>query len=81
MLAATVGLTFSLQARFSSNMFLDLTARAVLAVLALVALAHPDRGIAALACLPVAGLAGYWVLRRRGVEMAGDVATARDSGA
>ena len=74
-LAATVGLTFSVQARFSANVPLDLTVRAVLAGFSMVALAHPDPRIAALACIPVAGFAGYWLLRRRGVETAG--ATAR----
>ena len=41
-LAATVGLTFSVQARFSANVLLDVAARVVLAGFAVVALAHPD---------------------------------------
>ena len=65
-LAATVGLTFSVQAKFASSLPLDLAARAVLAVFALVALAHPDPWIATAACIPVALFAGYWFLRRRG---------------
>ena len=65
-LAATVGLTFSLQARFSSNLLLDVAARVVLAGFALIALAHPDPLLAAAACIPVALFAGYWFLRRRG---------------
>ncbi len=69
-LAAAAGLTFSLQARFSPNPLIDLVARAVLAAFALVVLAHPDHRIAALACIPVAAFAGYWLLRRRGVESA-----------
>ena len=64
-LAAAVGLTFSVQARFSSNLFLDIAARAVLAGFALIALAHPDQLLAAAACIPVALFAGYWFLRRR----------------
>ena len=67
-LAAAVGLTFSLQARFASNLLLDVAARVVLVGFALVALAHPDRWIAAAACIPVALFAGYWFLRRRGEE-------------
>ena len=67
-LAATVGLTFSVQAKFSSSLPLDLAARVVLAAFALVALAHPDQWIAAAACIPVALFAGYWFLRRRGEE-------------
>ena len=70
-LAATVGLTFSVQARFSANVLLDVAARVVLAGFAVVALAHPDPWIAAAACVPVALFAGYWLRRRRGVEGAG----------
>ena len=66
-LAAAVGMTFSLQARFASHPVTDAAARAILAVFALVALAHPDRWIAAAACIPVALFAGYWFLRRQGV--------------
>ena len=65
-LAATVGLTFSVQARFASNLAWDVAARVVLAGFALIALAHPDPWIAAAACIPVALFAGYWLLRRRG---------------
>ena len=64
-LAAAVGLTFSLQARFSSNLLVDVAARVVLAGFALVALAHPDPWIAVAACIPVAGFAAYWLLHRR----------------
>ena len=65
-LAAAVGLTFCVQARFSSNLLLDVAARVVLAGFALIALAHPDQLLAAAACIPVALFAGYWFLRRRG---------------
>ena len=75
-LAATIGLTFSLQARFSSNVIVDLAARVLLAVFALLALAHPDRWIATLACIPVAGFAGYWVLRRRATGATNDSSVA-----
>ena len=34
--------------------------------LLLIALAHPDPWVAAAACIPVAGFAGYWLLRWRG---------------
>ena len=64
-LAATVGLTFSVQARFASSLVVDVAARVVLAGFALVALAHPDPWIAAAACLPVTLFAAYWLLRRR----------------
>ena len=65
-LAATVGLTFCVQARFASSLVLDVAARVVLAGFALVALAHPDPWVAAAACIPVALFAAYWFLRRRG---------------
>ena len=65
-LAATVGLTFSVQARFASNLAVDVAARVVLAGFALIALAHPDPWVAAAACIPVVGFAGYWLLRCRG---------------
>ena len=64
-LAATVGVTFSLQARFSSNLLIDVAARVVLAGFAMIALAHPDPWIAAAACIPVAGFAWYWFLSQR----------------
>ncbi|MDD9983261.1 MAG: TRAP transporter fused permease subunit, partial [Gammaproteobacteria bacterium] len=67
-LAATVGLTFSVQARFASSLVVDLAARVVLAGFALIALAHPDPWIAAAACIPVGLFAGYWLLRRRGAS-------------
>ena len=64
-LAATVGMTFSLQARFAANLIADAAARVVLAAFSVVALAHPDPWIAALACIPVAAFAAYWLVRRR----------------
>ena len=64
-LAATVGVTFSLQARFSSNLLIDVAARVVLAGFAMIALAHPDPWIAAAACIPVAGFAWHWFLSQR----------------
>ena len=62
---ATIGITFSLQARFSDRRGIDVLLRLVLAAVALVVLFHPDRQLAWLACLPVAAFVGYWWLRRR----------------
>jgi TRAP-type uncharacterized transport system fused permease subunit len=62
---ATIGITFSLQARFSDRRSLDLPMRLGLAACALVVLLHPNEQIAALACLPVGLMIGYWLLRRR----------------
>ena len=67
-LAAAVGLTFSLQAGFASNRVLDLLARVGLAGFSLAALAHPDPWIAATACIPVALFVVYSLLRRRMAE-------------
>ncbi len=64
-LAAAVGLTFSLQARFASNPFLDIMARVGLAGFVLIALVHPNRWVAAAACVPVALFVGYSLLRSR----------------
>jgi TRAP transporter 4TM/12TM fusion protein len=67
---ATIGITFSLQARYAERAALDLAIRLALAAFALVVLLHPSERVAALACLPVGLLIGYWLLRRR---PAGDV--------
>ena len=62
---ATIGITFSIQARFSDRREVDVPLRLVLAAVALVVLLHPDRQLAWLACIPVALFVGYWILRRR----------------
>ena len=72
---ATIGITFSLQARFSDRRAIDVLLRLVLAAGALVVLLHPDRQLAWLACLPVAGFVGYWILRRRNAPVATEAAT------
>jgi TRAP transporter 4TM/12TM fusion protein len=64
-LTATIGITFSLQARFVDHRTNDALLRIVLAAFALVVLLHPDRRVALLACVPVALFVGYWVMRRR----------------
>ena len=67
-LFATAGITFSLQARFSERLALDLALRGVLGAVALVVLFHPNLTLAALACIPVALFAAYWVVRQRKVR-------------
>jgi TRAP transporter 4TM/12TM fusion protein len=64
-LVATIGITFSLQARFADRPAIDVAVRLALAALALVVLLHPSEQVAALTCVPVALIIGYWVLRRR----------------
>jgi len=64
-LVATVGVTFSIQARFTDRQALDVIARIFLATFALIVLLHPDRQVAIAACIPVGLYVAYWILRRR----------------
>jgi len=68
-LTATIGITFSIQARFSDRRVIDVPLRLALAAAALVVLLHPDRQVAVLACVPVGLFVGYWVLRRRNLPV------------
>jgi TRAP transporter 4TM/12TM fusion protein len=69
-LTATIGITFSLQARFVDQRAVDALLRIVIAAFALVVLLHPDRTLAIAACVPVWLLVGYWIARRRNVALA-----------
>jgi TRAP transporter 4TM/12TM fusion protein len=69
-LVATIGITFSLQARFADGVASDISIRLVLAALALLVLLCPDDRIAIAACLPVLLLIGYWLLKRRDISYA-----------
>jgi len=75
-LTATIGIAFSIQARFSEARALDLGLRLGLAAIALVVLFHPSELIAALAGIPVLVMIAYWILqqRRRGVLAAASTA-------
>jgi TRAP transporter 4TM/12TM fusion protein len=64
-LMSTVGITFSLQARFSARWEIDVLARAILAALSLTVLFYPSLQVAGLVCIPVALFAAYWVVRHR----------------
>jgi TRAP transporter 4TM/12TM fusion protein len=64
-LAATIGITFSLQARFADRTVIDLLVRLILAAFSLLCLLHPSEQTAGLACLPIGLIIGYWLLRRR----------------
>jgi len=64
---ATIGTSFSLQARFSDHRVIDLMLRVVLAALVLVVIFHPDQRVAALTCIPVGLFVAYWMVRRRNV--------------
>jgi hypothetical protein len=69
-MTATIGVIFSIQARFSDLRALDWLLRIVLAAIALVVLMHPDRQIATMSCVLVGLFVGYWILRRRNVPLA-----------
>ena len=65
---ATIGISFSIQARFSDARPVDVAIRVVFAAFALVALFVPDYSIASAACVPVLVAIGYWVVYRRKLE-------------
>jgi hypothetical protein len=67
-LISTLGITFSVQARYSERAAVDPPIRLVLGAFALVALLHPDEKVAGLACVPVLLAIGYWLLWRRSAE-------------
>ncbi len=64
-LVATIGITFSVQARFAARAAIDRPVRLLLGAFSLLVLLHPSEQVAALACLPVGLIIGYWLLRRR----------------
>ncbi len=69
LMAATIGISFSIQAQFAVRRAIDVTLRLVLAVLALVVIFHPDQQVAALTCIPIGLFVGYWVLWCRNAPM------------
>jgi ABC-type iron transport system FetAB permease component len=76
-LVATIGITFSLQARFADRLAIDRGVRLLLAAFALLALLHPNEKVAALAGVPVGLIVAYWLLRRRPLaDLEGDAPAA-----
>jgi len=65
LMAATVGISFSLQARFTDRRAVDVPLRIVLGAIALVVVFHPDQQVATFACIPIGLFVAYWLLRRR----------------
>jgi len=65
---ATIGISFSIQARYSETKTVDYAFRAAIAAAALVALFVPNYTIASAACVPVLVIIGYWLTYRRKVE-------------
>jgi TRAP transporter 4TM/12TM fusion protein len=68
-LVPTIGITFSMQASYSDRAGIDRPVRLVLAACAMFALLYPNEMVAALACLPVVAMIGYWVVRRRVMKL------------
>ena len=65
---ATIGISFTIQARYSETKTVDYAFRAVIGVSALIALFVPDYTIASIACVPVLVIIGYWLTYRRKPE-------------
>ena len=64
-LTATIGMTFSLQARYADSVPGDISTRVLLAGLSLLVLLCPDSRIATVTCVSVLLLIGYWLVTRR----------------
>jgi TRAP-type uncharacterized transport system fused permease subunit len=62
---ATIGITFSLQARFADTRTTDVAIRVVLAAFALIVLFDRTNSVAILACVPIVLAIGYWLVWRR----------------
>jgi TRAP transporter 4TM/12TM fusion protein len=64
-LVATLGITFSLQARFADSATIDLPVRLALAAMGLVVLLYPNEQVAMAVAVPVLLMMAYWLVRRR----------------
>ena len=73
-LVATIGITFSLQAKFSDSAPADRGIRLVLAAFALLVLLSPNERIGTAACIPVLLAIGYWLVWRRPAASLGEEA-------
>jgi TRAP transporter 4TM/12TM fusion protein len=69
-LTATIGITFSLQARYADSVPADIAIRWTLAAFSLLVLLCPDDRIATAACVPVLLTIGYWLVKRRDTSYA-----------
>ncbi len=65
LMAGTVGIQFSIQAKYSNKWGRDLVARIALAGFSLIVIFHPSTVLATLAIAPIAVFVGYWVLQQR----------------
>ena len=62
---AAASLCFALQAPFSEHRAVDLALRLAMFTLGALALVHPSRTVAWLACAPAAAMMLWWLLLRR----------------
>jgi TRAP transporter 4TM/12TM fusion protein len=60
-LVATIGITFSLQARFATAANIDVPIRVVLAALSLFVLLCPNEWLGLVVSLPILAIIGYWL--------------------
>ena len=65
LMVGTVGVMFSIQAKFSDKKIQDMAIRLVLAVFSLIVILHPSRRLAVMAILPIGLFVGYWILKHR----------------
>ncbi len=65
---ATIGLTFSVQAKFSDSVMNDRLTRAALAAMSLYVLFSFDDLVSTAVSFVVIGVIGYWLVRRRAIE-------------
>jgi TRAP transporter 4TM/12TM fusion protein len=65
LLAATVGITFSIHAKYSRKKLPDALARIGLVCLSLLVIFHPNTILASVAIVPIGILVGYWIMRQR----------------
>jgi TRAP transporter 4TM/12TM fusion protein len=65
LLAATVGISFSIHAKYSRKKLPDALARIGLACLSLLVIFHPSTTLASSAIIPIVIVVGYWFIQQR----------------
>ncbi|MBM4330750.1 MAG: TRAP transporter permease [Deltaproteobacteria bacterium] len=65
LMAGTVGMQFSMQAKYSNKRGRDVVARIALAGFSLIVIFHPSTRWAVMAIVPIGLLVGYWFLQQR----------------
>ncbi|MBU1206907.1 MAG: TRAP transporter large permease subunit [Proteobacteria bacterium] len=65
LMVGTVGIQFSIQAKYSDKRGRDVVIRIVLAGFSLIVVLHPSTRLATLAIVPIGMFVGYWLLKKR----------------